>query len=89
VTITEILTEGDKIVIWYTVKGTQKAEFDGIGPTGKAVNWLGSDLFRIEGGQIVEARFLSDSLGLMRQLGATLSPPPLKKQGMYLHKSRV
>jgi steroid delta-isomerase-like uncharacterized protein len=79
VTITEILAEGDKVVIWYTVQGTQRGEFEGVRPTGKPVNWFGSDLLRVEGRQIVEARFISDLIGLMRQLGATLSPPPVRK----------
>jgi hypothetical protein len=34
------------------------------------VNWSGSDLLRIAAGKIVEGRFLDDSLGLLRQLGA-------------------
>jgi steroid delta-isomerase-like uncharacterized protein len=76
VAINEIIAEGGKVVIWYTVQGTQKGEFDGVPPTGKQVNWVGADLFRIEGGKIVEARFVDDSLGRLRQLGATVSPPP-------------
>jgi steroid delta-isomerase-like uncharacterized protein len=79
VTITEVLAEGDKVVIWYTAQGTQRGEFEGVRPTGKQVNWFGADLLRVEGGRIVEGRFLSDSLGLLRQLGATLSPPPIQK----------
>ena len=76
VVINEIIAEGDKVVIWYTVQGTQKGEFDGVPPTGKQVNWFGADLLRIEGGKIVEARFVDDSLGRLRQLGARVSPPP-------------
>jgi steroid delta-isomerase-like uncharacterized protein len=76
VTITEVLAEGDKVVIWYTVQGTHRGEFEGVRPTGKLVNWFGSDLLRIAGGKIVEGRFLDDSLGLLRQLGATYAPPP-------------
>ncbi len=76
VVINEIIAEGDKVVIWYTVQGTQKGEFDGVPPTGKQVNWFGADLFRVAGGKIVEARFVDDSLGRLRQLGATVSLPP-------------
>jgi len=75
VTITDIVAEGDKVVIWYSAQGTQTAEFEGIRATGKQAQWYGADLFRIEKGRIVECRFLDDSLGLLRQLGATLSPP--------------
>jgi steroid delta-isomerase-like uncharacterized protein len=78
VVIAEIIAEGDKVVIWYTVQGTQKGEFDGVPPTGKQVNWFGADLLRIAGGRIVEGRFVDDSLGRLRQLGATVSPPPVQ-----------
>jgi steroid delta-isomerase-like uncharacterized protein len=77
VSITEVIAEGDKVVIWYTVQGTQNGEFEGIRPTGKQVRWIGADLFRIERGKIVECRFVDDSLGLLRQLGATVSLPGL------------
>ena len=79
VTIEEIIGEGDKVGIWYTAKGTHKGEFEGVPATGKQVNWFGFDLLRIRGGKISRARFIDDSLGLMRQLGATLSPPPTEK----------
>ena len=73
VTITEAISEGDKTVIFYTVEGTQTGEFESIRATGKQVRWMGADLFRIVKGKIVECRFVDDSLGLLRQLGATLS----------------
>lgn len=72
VVIDEIIAEGDKVGIWYTARGTQRGEFKGVPPTGKQVNWVGVDLLRVEGGKIVEGRFVDDSLGLLRQLGATL-----------------
>lgn len=78
VTITEILAEGDKVGLWYTVQATQKGNFEGISATGKQVNWSGADLLRVAGGKIVEAQFVDDSLGLLRQLGATVSPPPIR-----------
>ena len=75
VTITEIVAEGDKVAIWYTVQGTHTGEFEGLRPTGKEVRWIGADLFRVVNGKIVECRFVDDSLGLLRQLGATVSQP--------------
>lgn len=68
VTIDDIVAEGDKVSLWYTVEGTHKGEFEGVPATGKRVTWPGADLFRIEGGKISDARFLSDSLGLLKQL---------------------
>ena len=68
VTITDILAEGDQVVIWYTARGTHRGEYEGIAPTGRLVTWVGSDLLRIERLKIAEGRFLDDSLGLLRQL---------------------
>jgi steroid delta-isomerase-like uncharacterized protein len=75
VTVDDIVAEGEKVGIWYTVEGTHRGEFEGIVPTGKQVKWFGFDLLTIEAGKISEGRFVSDLLGLLRQLGATVSPP--------------
>lgn len=79
VVIDEIMAEGNKVGVWYTARGTQRGEFRGVPPTGKQVTWVGVDLLRVEGGKIVEGRFVDDSLGLLRQLGATLTPPPIRE----------
>ena len=79
VTIDDILSDGRKVGIWYTVEGTHRGEFEGIAPTGKQVKWVGFDLFTIEDGKIAEARFLSDFYGLLSQLGATISQPQTSK----------
>jgi steroid delta-isomerase-like uncharacterized protein len=76
VTIDEIVGEGDLVGIWYTAEGTHRAEFQGIPASGKRVKWVGADLFHVEGGTIARARFVDDSLGVLRQLGVTLSPDP-------------
>src|SRR5262245_46777501 len=75
VTIDEIIAEGTKVGVWYTVEGTHHGEFEAIPATGKQVKWSGFDLLSIENGKISEGRFVSDLFGLLRQLGATLSPP--------------
>ena len=75
VTIDDIVAEGSKVGIWYTVEGTHRGEFEGISPTYKEVKWSGFDLMTLQGGRITEGRFLSDLLGLLRQLGATVSVP--------------
>ncbi len=75
VTIDDMLAEGQKVGMWYTVEGTHRGEFEAILPTGNHAKWVGFDSFSIEGGRIVNARFLSDYHGLLTQLGATVSPP--------------
>ena len=79
VTIDEIVGDGSLVAIWYTAHGTHKAEFEGIAPTGRQVTWNGCDLLGIKEGRITQGRFVDDSLGLMRQLGATLMLPPPQK----------
>lgn len=76
VTVDHILAEADQVTIWYTVEATHQGEFAAMPATGKHVRWVGADLFRIENGQVAEARFLSDDLGLLTQLGATVIPRP-------------
>lgn len=75
VNIDEIVAEENRVGIWYTVEGTHRGEFEGISPTHKQVKWSGFDLMTLEGGRITEGRFLSDLLGLLRQLGATIAVP--------------
>ena len=70
VDLTATVAEGDHVAIWYTARGTQRGDFGAVRATGRSATWIGSDLLRFEGDTIVEARFLDDSLGLMRQLGA-------------------
>ena len=76
VTIDRLICDGDAMGLWYTAEGTQRGEFEGISVTGRQVKWRGVDFLRIKDGKIAEGRFLDDALGLMRQLGATLSLPP-------------
>jgi steroid delta-isomerase-like uncharacterized protein len=75
VTIDDVVAEGNKVGIWYTVEGTHRGEFESIAATGNHVKWSGSDLLTVEHGKISQARFLSDFFGLMTQLGARLENP--------------
>jgi steroid delta-isomerase-like uncharacterized protein len=75
VTIDQIICEGDTVGLWYTAHGTHRGEFQGISATGRQVKWVGVDLLRLKDGKIVEARFIDDSLGLLRQVGASVSLP--------------
>ena len=68
-------TDRNKALVRRTVEGTHRGEFEGIPPTHKPVKWFGFDLLSLEGDRISEGRFVSDSLGLLRQLGATVSSP--------------
>ena len=70
VDLTATVAEKDEIAIWYTARGTHRGDFGAVRATGRTATWIGSDLLRFEGNTVVQAQFLDDSLGLMRQLGA-------------------
>ncbi len=74
ITHEDTLVAGDKVLIRWTMSGTQEGEFAGIAPTGRRVTVTGFDLFRIEGGKIVEMWQELDQLGLLQQLGAVPEP---------------
>jgi len=69
-TIDDLITDRDRVVIRWTVKGTHKGELLGIAPTGKSVSVTGTTISRIAGGKIVEDWVHWDPLGLLRQIGA-------------------
>jgi predicted ester cyclase len=74
-TVQEIVAEGDKMMVYWTAQGTHQGEFRGIAPTGKQINHRGFDIYRMEGGRIVERPGgFNDDLGLFTQLGAVTPP---------------
>ena len=62
------------MVVRTTMRGTQRADFFGIPPTGRMVETIGFHIVRIADGRIVEPRGINDDLGLMRHLGAIPTP---------------
>ena len=69
-TITDLISEGDKVVALITFEGTHKGPFMGIPPTGKRTTTSGIDVARISNGKFVEHWFQADFVGLLQQLGA-------------------
>ena len=69
-TLEDLIAEGDRCVVRWTVRGTHRGELRGIAPTGKQVTIAGTSTLRIANGKFVEAYVNWDALGLMQQLGA-------------------
>lgn len=67
--IEEIVSEGNKVVMRYTITGTQRGVFRGTPPTNKRIEYSGIAVTRVENGKAVEQNIQSDHLGLFRQLG--------------------
>lgn len=75
VNVNDILAEGDEVSVRAVVEGTQWGDYMGIAPTGKHMVVSAFDIFKIQNGKIVEHWGGNDALDLLRQLGATITPP--------------
>ncbi len=62
--------EDDFVATRFTVLGTHTGELMGAPPTGRALAFSGIAISRCHDGRIVEEWELTDTLGLLRQVGA-------------------
>ncbi len=69
ITVEDLVAEGDKVVIRWTMRGTHAGEFMGSAPTGNSVTVKAIECFRIADGRIVERWSNWDQLALLQQLG--------------------
>ena len=67
-TIDDLIAEGDRVVLRTTTCATHQEEFEGIPPTGRAVEFTGLVVYRIAGDKIVESWGEIDFLRLVREL---------------------
>lgn len=70
----DIIAEGGKVLIRWSMSGTHQGELMGIAPTGKSMTITGFDYFRIDRGKIVEMWQEADQLSMMQQLGVIPTP---------------
>ena len=70
--VDETVSEGDKLVVYWTIIGTQRAALFGVPATNKTVNFCGVTMHQITDGKILESTVIWDRLGLMKQLGIEL-----------------
>ena len=67
--IDEMFGAHDRVVVRWTVHGTQTGPFAGLQPTQKKVAVSGISLYRVRDGKITETRNQADLLSLFTQLG--------------------
>ena len=78
-TIDDPISDGDKVVVHWTLRGTQSGEFQGRPPTGKPITVTGISIFRMANGKIQEITVNMDRLGMMEQLSLLpTAPQPAK-----------
>jgi steroid delta-isomerase-like uncharacterized protein len=73
-TIDDMVAEGDKVVVRFTIEGTQQGELLGIPPTGKHFRISDICIYRLAEGKVAENWEQADLLGLMQQLGVVPAP---------------
>ena len=80
--IDDLIAEGDRVVVRWTLRGTQMADYQGHPPSRQTMTVTGVSVFRITDGKIQDIHVNMDRLGQAQQLGwlpATLPPPPPPK----------
>ena len=70
VNIEDMVAEGNKVVAYWSCRGTHNGDLLGIPPTGKQVTWEGMGIYRFVEGKIEKVWTLNDALGILRQIGA-------------------
>ncbi len=73
-TIDDMVAEGDKVTVRFTLTGTHKGEIMGIPPTNKKITIWAIGIDRFAGGKLVESWLRLDTLGMMQQLGVVPTP---------------
>lgn len=68
--IADLLADGEKVILRWTVTGTHTGDLLGISPTGKSVTVAGIMISRVAGGKIAEEWESLDELGMLKQIGA-------------------
>ena len=73
-TIDDMVAEGHKVAARITMTGTHKGEYMGAPPTNKKITIRAIAIERFAGGKIVEEWGMTNTLGLMQQLGVVPTP---------------
>jgi steroid delta-isomerase-like uncharacterized protein len=71
----DVVAEGDRVAVRFTITATHRGEFQGIPPTGKQISIGGTDFLTIVGGKITEEWVSVDMMGWMQQLGVIPTTP--------------
>ena len=74
IVVEDMIAEGDKVAVRYTLEGTHEGELFGVPPTGQRLGIKSISVERVSDGKIIEHWRVTDSLDMMQQLGAIPTP---------------
>jgi len=66
--IEQIVAEADRVAVRTLVTGTHLGLYLGARATGESVRWTSVDIYRLEGGKLVERWGMVDRLGMLQQM---------------------
>lgn len=67
--------EGERVVLEWTLRGTQADTFFGVPSQGRRIAWVGMMLIRFDGDLVVERQDVHDFAGAVRQMKGEAEPP--------------
>jgi steroid delta-isomerase-like uncharacterized protein len=65
----DIVVEGNRVALFWTLTGTHRGKFMGIPPTGRAIATRGVSYMQFEGEQVVQVQRVWDLAGVLRAIG--------------------
>jgi steroid delta-isomerase-like uncharacterized protein len=74
VVVEDMIAEGEKVAVRYTLEGAHEGELFGVPPTGKRMSIKSIAVERVSDGKIREHWRVTDSLDMMQQLGVIPAP---------------
>jgi steroid delta-isomerase-like uncharacterized protein len=66
--VEDLIAEGDRVVVRWSMRGTHEGGFRGIAPTGRPIVLKGIAIYRVKGGKLMERWVVSDLYGLLEEL---------------------
>jgi len=69
--VDDLIAGGDRVVVRWRLLGTHEGSFQGIAPTGRAIELKGIAIYRVDGGKLMERWVVSDLHGLLEGIRAS------------------
>jgi predicted ester cyclase len=76
VQVNDMVAEGDRVVAYWSMTGTQQGDLGGVPPTGRKVSSYAISQLRWRDGKLVEYQTFADYLGILVQIGAITDDNP-------------
>ena len=73
-TVEETIAEDDKVMMRFTMRGTQTQPFMGMPATGKSIQVTAMNIYQLKDGKIIREHGLPDLFSMLNQLGVLPIP---------------